>query len=84
MTRGPVDVDHREAEYHNGIGALMIGKFKLLQAIANGSVPLPSGYTRPLRRHEMIDAARELCEQLGLADSTNTVHEDAPQRRPLR
>jgi len=55
--------------------------FKLLQAIANGLVSQPSGCTRPMRRHEMIDAARELCEQLSLTYSTNTVHEDAPQRR---
>jgi hypothetical protein len=43
--------------------------FKVLQQIAFGYVILPSGRTREMYRHEIINLAREACEQFGIAYS---------------
>jgi hypothetical protein len=42
---------------------------KTLQQIAFGHVVLPSGKTRQMYNYEMINLAREACDQLGIAHS---------------
>ena len=42
---------------------------KTLQQIAFGHVVLPSGKTRQMYNYEMINLAREACDQLGIAYS---------------
>ena len=39
---------------------------KVLQQIAFGHVVLPSGKMRGIYRYEMINLAREICDQLGI------------------
>jgi hypothetical protein len=43
--------------------------FKALQQIAFGHVMLPSGKTRRMYNYEVINLAREACDQLGIAYS---------------
>ena len=47
----------------------MQGPFKALQQIAFGHVMLPSGKTRRMYNYEIINLAREACDQLGIAYS---------------
>ena len=47
----------------------MQGPFKALQQIAFGHVVLPSGKTRRMYNYEIINLAREACDQLGIAYS---------------
>ena len=47
---------------------------KLLQRIAAGVAVTPAGNTRRLRYHEMVEAARQLCESLGLSYSYAEVY----------
>jgi hypothetical protein len=44
----------------------MQGPFKALQQIAFGHVVLPSGKTRRMYNYEIINLAREACDQLGI------------------
>ncbi len=47
----------------------MQGAERVLQQIAFGYVVMPSGKMRGMYNYEMIDLAREACEQLGIAYS---------------
>lgn len=50
----------------------MQGAEKILQQIAFGHVILPSGKMRGFYRYEMINLAREICDQLGIEYSAGT------------
>jgi hypothetical protein len=45
----------------------MQGPLKALQQIAFGHLVLPSGKTRRMYNYEIINLAREACDQLGIA-----------------
>lgn len=53
-------------------GATMRGVERALQQIAFGHVVLPSGKTRGMYNYEMINLAREACDQLGIPYSNGT------------
>lgn len=53
-------------------GTTMHGVERALQQIAFGHVVLPSGKTRGMYNYEMINLAREACDQLGIAYSNGT------------
>jgi hypothetical protein len=59
----------------------MRGPFKALQLISFGHVVLPSGKTRRMYNYEVINLAREACDQLGIAYSNGACEPFKPRAK---